>query len=57
MKSFKEECAWCHVFETIEEAEAAIGKWIKYYNEERMHSRLGYKSPGEYEKSLQKNAT
>jgi putative transposase len=56
MKTFKEECAWCHVFETIEEAEAKIGKWIKYYNEQRMHSRLGYQSPNEYEETLQKIA-
>ena len=56
MKTFKEECAWCHVFDTIEEAEAEIGTWITYYNEQRMHSRLGYQSPNEYEETLQEIA-
>ena len=55
-KTFKEECAWCHVFKTIAEAEKIISEWIEDYNRERMHSRLGYISPIEFEKNLQKNA-
>lgn len=56
MRTFKEECAWCHNFKTISEAEEVIGNWIKKYNEERMHSRLGYVSPAEFEEKLRKKA-
>lgn len=55
-KTFKEECAWCYSFKTIAEAEQVIGDWISKYNNERMHSRLGYASPVEFEDALQKNA-
>ncbi|GAW92471.1 hypothetical protein [Calderihabitans maritimus] len=43
---------------SFEEAEKVISAWIKYYNEERMHSRLGYRSPKAYHQEfcLRKNA-
>jgi len=41
MKTFKEEYAWCHVFEIIEEAEATIAKWIKYYKEASSPESVG----------------
>ena len=41
---------------TFKEAEAEISTWIKYYNQQRMHSRLGYQSPNEYEETLQEIA-
>jgi putative transposase len=56
MRTFKEECAWCHGFKTIEEAEEVINAWIDKYNNERMHSRLGYLSPAKFEEKLRKNA-
>lgn len=34
-------------YETIEEARNGIGKYIKYYNEERPHQSLKYDTPGE----------
>ena len=55
-KTFKEECAWCYSFKTIDEAERVIDAWIDKYNHERMHSRLGYASPVEFEDALQENA-
>lgn len=57
-RTLKEECIWQHRFESFEEAERVITAWIKYYNEERMHSRLGYKSPKAFyeEQILRKNA-
>jgi transposase InsO family protein len=55
-KTFKEECAWCYSFKTVEEAERVIADWIRKYNHERMHSRLDYQSPVEFENVLQKNA-
>jgi len=56
-RTLKEECVWQHSFESFEEAERVITEWIKYYNNERMHSRLGYKSPRQFreEQSLRKN--
>lgn len=58
-RTLKEDCVWQHRFESFEEAEKVISAWIKYYNEERMHSRLGYRSPKAYHQkfSLRKNVT
>ncbi len=39
-------------FHTKEEARRAIFGWIICYNNERLHSSLGYKSPQEFEASL-----
>ena len=39
-------------FKTKEEARRAIFEWIIWYNTERPHSSLGYKSPQEFEASL-----
>jgi len=47
-RSLKEECVWQHRFASIEEAERAVVDWIRFYNEERLHSTLGYLSPREY---------
>jgi len=35
----------------LEELEEVIGRQIRYYNERRQHSRLGYRPPVEYLKS------
>jgi putative transposase len=56
MRTFKQECAWCYTFETVEQAERIIGHWIRRYNHQRMHSGIGYKSPVEFENALQQNA-
>ena len=56
-RSLKEECVWHHRFESFEQAEQVIADWIRFYNEERMHSRLGYRSPRKYReiRALRKN--
>lgn len=36
-----------HAFETGSEARARIGRWIDYYNDERLHSALGGRTPAE----------
>lgn len=56
IKTFKEGCAWQHSFKTLNEAEEVIEEWIEYYNTKRRHSRLGYKTPLEYQESLRKLA-
>ena len=53
IRSFKEECVWQNRFENIEEARRVIGRWISWYNDERPHESLGYKSPVEYRKFLE----
>jgi hypothetical protein len=50
-RSLKEECVWQHQFASIEEAEKAIAEWIRFYNEQRPHSALGYVSPQEYRRA------
>ena len=47
MRSFKEECAWLHNFTSLEEAREVIRNWIAWYNTERPHQALNYKTPQE----------
>lgn len=44
-RSLKEECVWQHQFASFAEAEPVITAWIRFYNEQRPHSALGYRSP------------
>ena len=47
----KEECCGVTTFETRDEAKTALFRYIEvYYNRERLHSSLGYRSPVDYEK-------
>jgi len=47
-RSLKEECVWQHRFQTFEEARRVIQDWMRWYNEERPHQALGYRSPVQY---------
>ena len=47
-RSLKDECVWQHTFQTFEEARRIIRDWVHWYNEERPHSALGYRSPVQY---------
>ena len=47
-RSLKEEGTWQRSFESFPEAKRAITRWIHWYNNERPHQSLGYKSPREY---------
>jgi putative transposase len=47
-RSFKEESVWQHMFQTFEEARRIIRDWLHWYNEGRLHSALGYRSPVQY---------
>jgi Integrase core domain len=47
-RSLKEECVWQHNFSDFTEARAAITKWIHWYNAERPHQALGYRSPRQF---------
>lgn len=43
----REECLNMHVFKNIADAQKIIGSYIRWYNNERLHSSLGYKTPAE----------
>lgn len=48
--SLKTEMIYFNHFKTLEEATAYIIDYIQFYNNERLHSSLGYKTPAEYER-------
>ena len=51
MRTIKEEVIWINEFTSLEEAQEVIGQWIEEdYNQFYPHSKLGYKSPQEFEK-------
>jgi len=53
MRTLKEEEVYLNEYETILEARRSIGKFIdSVYNYERIHSKLGYLTPVEFERSL-----
>ena len=48
-RSLKEECCtWQHLFPGFREAKAAIARWIRWYNRQRPHQALDYRSPARY---------
>jgi putative transposase len=46
--SHKEECVWQYNFHNFTEARLAITGWIEWYNSERPHQALGYRSPRQF---------
>jgi len=36
------------LFATLEEARVLTGQWLEYYNQERLHTALGYRTPNNY---------
>ena len=47
IRTVKEEEIWPNVYDTVSEARAAIESYVNYYNGERIHSALGYRTPNE----------
>jgi putative transposase len=56
IRSFKEECVWLHNFESMAEARTEIAKWIDWYNNDRPHQALNYKTPDQARKEFNKLA-
>ncbi len=47
IRTVKEEEIWPNVYDTLTEARAAVEAYVNYYNNERIHSALGYRTPSE----------
>ena len=47
IRTIKEEEIWPNQWDTWSEAHAAIEAYVRYYNSERIHSALGYRTPNE----------
>lgn len=45
--SLREELLDAELFYSLEEARAKVGNWLTWYNRERPHQSLGYRTPGE----------
>jgi putative transposase len=46
-RSLKYEEVYLHAYENVKEARLSIGRWINFYNYERPHQALDYKTPYE----------
>jgi len=46
-RSLKYEEVYLHSYETVKEAKEGIGRYFSFYNRERLHESLGYKTPEE----------
>ena len=46
-RSLKYEEIFIHAYITVAEARGGIGKWVLFYNDERLHQALGYRTPRE----------
>ena len=49
--SLKSEAIHGKRFESNEELDRAVRRYIEYYNRTRIHSSLGYRSPIDYERT------
>lgn len=47
-QSFKDKRVWQHTFQTFEGARRIIRGWVHWYNDQRPHQALGYRSPVQY---------
>ncbi len=52
-RSLKYEEVYLNAYATVAEAKTGIGAWLSFYNEERQHQSLGYRTPRQiYEEGL-----
>jgi len=52
IRTIKEEEIWPNLWDTLGEAREAIEAYVKYYNEQRIHSALDYQTPSEVAAAL-----
>jgi Integrase core domain len=52
-RRLKYEEVYLHAYATVAEAKTGIGAWLSFYNDERAHQSLGYRTPRQiYQKGL-----
>jgi putative transposase len=52
MKTLKQEEIYCREYRDLEDLETHLEEFLdRYYNERRLHSALGYRTPGEFEQA------
>ena len=51
---FRDECLRMEIFGIVKEAEVIAEQWRKFYNGERPHSSLGYRTPKEFKRDWAK---
>jgi transposase InsO family protein len=47
IRTIKEEEIWPNLWENLSEARRAMEAYVTYYNQERLHSSLDYRTPSE----------
>jgi len=52
IRTIKEEEIWPNLWDTLAEARRAIEDYVTYYNDRRIHSALGYRTPSEVAAAL-----
>jgi putative transposase len=55
-RSLKYEEVYLHVYDTVAEARASIGRYLTFYNGARPHQALGYQTPDAFYRSLRTRA-
>jgi len=48
IRTIKEEEIWWNHYDNFQEAQEAVDSYIQFYNQERIHSSLGYQTPNEF---------
>jgi hypothetical protein len=48
IQTVKEEEIWPNLYDSLSEARSAIEDYVRYYNNERIHSALDYRTPNEF---------
>jgi len=56
IRSFKEECVWQNNFQDIGHARRVIGRWVRWYNTDRPHQALDYRTPNEQAEAFKPKA-
>jgi putative transposase len=55
-RSLKYEEVYLHAYENMAEARAGIGRYFRFYNDERPHQALGYQTPTAFHRAMRSAA-
>lgn len=50
MRTLKEELIWLQEWQSVEELKTVLDEFVESFNEQYLHSSLGYKTPNQFEK-------